>query len=143
MLELHQWKGNERRMNRLGIFLAFFALILSGLVPQGYMVAKAENGSLTVRICSGTADSSRKISSDNPEHQTYELLFGNGADEDEDDDSDRSPCPMGTAPAAQMPDDIFLADFLMESVAPFTGILSLLAGIYPTGLPPSTGPPRS
>ncbi|MFZ1741837.1 MAG: hypothetical protein WAT93_03230 [Pontixanthobacter sp.] len=129
-------------MNRIGMFLAFFALILTGLVPQGYMAAKAEDGSLAIRICNGNLDNQRKVASTDHGFETFKLLYGDDSDQ-HDDDLDRSPCPMAMASAVYMPDAVILADVLTERERPLAGKLPLLAGIYPTGLPPSTGPPHS
>lgn len=128
-------------MNRFPALLACLAMIVTTMVPSGFMAAQAADGTITIRVCNAGAANSPKITPDHPLYETY-LMLQQSEHGSSDTDPDEEPCDMGTAPIADM------AGFVLtlkqpDHHTPQSAPTNILTGLFPSGLPPSTGPPAS
>lgn len=128
-------------MNRIATFLVGLALLVTAMVPPGYMAAQAEDGAITVRICGTMSGKSLAITPDNPLYETFALLQQHDG-EDDSDGSDDEPCDMGTTSFVDARSPNFVAKPSVNGEAVQIS-QSALTGIFPSGLPPATGPPLS
>ena len=129
-------------MAELRKLLGFLALLSLAAVPAGYMPERLGDGTIVLRICGGTKPARQH---DTPGHadmgHAAHSAAGHHHDTQDSEQSGETRCDYAVASIAHRP----YAPVLPVSVdwAPIrnpTAQLSL-AGIYPTGLPPSTGPP--
>lgn len=104
------------------------------------MAAQAQDGSLTIRVCNAGMANSPVITAEHPFYETYALI--QQSEQNGDAEADGEPCDMGTAPAATLHTaHEFTAS--TPQITPQNQAPTALTGIFPSGLPPSTGPPAS
>ncbi|WP_271438996.1 hypothetical protein [Pontixanthobacter luteolus] len=128
-------------MNRLIRLVALLSVLMASLIPGGYMVASAKDGSLTVRMCNTGDTSQRQVSRVDPDYETYLLLYGEVPETDADPVDE--PCDMGPSPLGKLDSALILPAALIGD-APVQGLgRKVLTGIFPAALPPSTGPPAT
>ncbi len=127
-------------MNQIAALFACLALCVTALVPSGYMAVQAADGSVTIRICNSQGSGGTAIASDHP---LYEALLQSQQQRDgHDDTADDEPCDTGPSSLAHLDTKDADAERMACSL-PAQHTATALTGIFPSGLPPSTGPPLS
>ncbi len=122
--------------------IAFLALLLTALAPQGFMPTQTANG-FSIELCSGHTDKTLAITRDHPDYALLEMVYGEPEQQDEPESkADNSVCTYaaGSGPS------------LLAS-APTIARTNIVAARHePTAprhftvrnrinIPPATGPP--
>ncbi|WP_095013078.1 hypothetical protein [Tsuneonella mangrovi] len=125
-------------MTRVAPFLAWLAIVTTLAFPVGFMPMRAPDGGLVLAICPGVQPASSTTDS---------AMMGMHADrghqmpaKDGHKAAER-PCDFSFAAVAHLPDAVIVppAQDVPETVVAATP--DVLTGIFPSGLPPATGPP--
>lgn len=124
-------------MSRFGSILALLALAAALLAPPGFMPAQAEDGSITIRICSELDPGQERVMRIDP--RTGEMIMDAAAE----DQSGGTPCDFASACVADLPSLSALTGITAPFVQFEPAIMDALARLSSTGLPPSTGPPSA
>lgn len=124
-------------MSRFGSILALLALAAALLAPPGFMPAQAEDGSITIRICSELDPGQERVMRIDP--RTGEMIMDAAAE----DQSGGTPCDFASAGVADLPSLSALTGITAPFVQFEPAIMDALARLSSTGLPPSTGPPSA
>ncbi len=147
---------------RFAVFLSFWALCSVMTMPFGYMPARAADGTVILRICTGLKPAPAPQRGAPPMHSGHGMaqteqhtlavamadisLVGDMSGEDHashGDEPHEMRCDYAVASAVDLP----LAALIGEPVAaiPLRRIAprTALTGIFPEGLPPATGPPAA
>ena len=132
---------------KLRIFLACIAIVSMGLVPTGYMPARADDGSIYLMICPGgkaqigeTAADHSIMDHANMDHGDQGAASMTSHDHHDAQSFDMR-CDYAGGSLMPLADAPKIADFepVWMPKRPFSA--ALLTGIFPQGLPPATGPP--
>ncbi len=129
-------------VNRLVSILTAFALVLTALVPSGFMAARAADGSFTIELCGTAGNETLLITPDDPKYELYRLLHGEENEETERSEGN-SACHAGMSPVGALPDGDIEPTGMAGRAMIEGNRTSVLTGIFPSGLPPATGPPAS
>ena len=137
-------------MAALRLILAVFAVLGVLSAPAGYMPARAADGRVILMICpkvkapDPSAEHSMHAKMGHAEMST--MAHGKdaaGSDHDDHGMAKDSPCDYAVGAVADVPT---LALAILQPGLPQrdeTPVAHPLTGIFPRGLPPSTGPPRT
>lgn len=122
---------------------ALLAILVSALVPQGFMPTQTASG-FAIKLCSGHADSKLVITPDNPDFDLLTLVYG------QQDESAPNPEPEQSSPACAFAGG---TSFGLASSAPEFEIPALAPAMHEPSeprrfalrnrinIPPATGPP--
>lgn len=140
-------------MSLVRLILAFLAIVSVATVPAGFMPARAKDGSFYLMICPGVQ--SRIIasavgempagSSDHLLHiSTLDGEFETGSSPDHSEHESAGfdmRCDYASASVAPVPDIPEVNILVSPGILILQDKRQFLTGIYPSGLPPATGPP--
>ncbi len=122
---------------------ALLALLVSALVPQGFMPTQTAGG-FAIKLCSGHADSKLVITADNPDYELLALVYGLQDEDAPDPEPEQSPPVCAFAGGASVG---------LASTAPHLHIPTLAPATHEPSeprrfalrnrinIPPATGPP--
>jgi hypothetical protein len=129
----------------LRLILAVFAVLGVLSAPAGYMPARADDGGIILMICPKV-----KAPDPSPEHAMHaemeSMAHGKdaaGSDHDDHGMAKDSPCDYAVGAVADVPT---LGFAILQPDLPQLDQMPVahpLTGIFPRGLPPSTGPPHA
>lgn len=122
--------------------IAFFAVILMAVTPQGFMPTSSANG-FAITLCSGHADTKLAVTPDHPDYALLAMVYG-GPEEQEApaDDGENTACSFASASTVSLlasAPSLLLHDVVTVqhlSVAP-----RRFAVRDRINIPPATGPP--
>ena len=139
---------SARTLKKHALAFAFLAisLLTSSIVPEGWMPAKASDGTFTVRICSqGLTEAERMHVEALAQAQVDHAMHGDDQHFGDDHQAASDPCPYGVvANAFAVPP---VSPTVAEPVEGIEADLPLIASNVGIGMglaappPPSTGPP--
>ncbi len=122
---------------------ALFALIISTLVPQGFMPTHTASG-FAIKLCSGHADSKLVITPDNPDYELLTLVYGQQNENVPDPDPEKPAPVCAFAGGASVGLASAAPNFNIPTLAPATHEPSeprRFALRNRINIPPATGPP--
>ncbi|MBX7481691.1 hypothetical protein [Qipengyuania qiaonensis] len=126
-------------------FVAALALLLSALIPQGYMPARGADGAITIAICAPGLSPAEHARVQAEAQARFEAALGEDHRGDGDKDEPNTHCPFGVLAAPALASLAPKLDVPQVARKALPSILTTTMAIG-RGLaappPPSTGPPR-
>jgi|GEM_PF-1605653 len=152
LLAIKMTQTYSATVSRAMFLFAMLAIVSLMTIPFGYMPAKAQDGSVILRICDGSVPMPQQTHSphdqhhDHHDHHTMANAEGNSAATDDahaehEDGAHEMRCNYAVAAAANLPEaPDFVRQVPQETLVKQTR-LAILTAIFPPKMPPSTGPP--
>ncbi|QTD56682.1 DUF2946 family protein [Parasphingorhabdus cellanae] len=141
-LRLTVWINSGSRPLSILYSLAMLAILLTALVPQGFMPAQTANG-FSIQLCSGHENSKLAITSEHPDYAMLAMVYGGPEQPESPAPESESPiCTYAAASSASLlasAPAIALVDRISASHQPETR--SHFAVRNRINIPPATGPP--
>lgn len=123
-------------MRPFGFLIACIAVLAMLGSPAGFMPARASDGAIIIKVCNEAGSPRAKITADNPLYAS--LVQDQLLDNENDDTTD---CDYQSVDPSDYPSLQSLSERQALRVLPEAFSFSVLTGIFPSGLPPATGPP--